>query len=109
MFGPYAEEFKAAMVDEVTELEKRKTWRRVKRSSLPRGCNVLKGTWVFKIKRYPSGEVRKFKARYCVRGDMQVEGVDFFDTYAPVAFLDHDTLVVGAHGMSTAVHTTSGL
>jgi hypothetical protein len=45
---------------------------------------VLKGTWVFKIKRYPSGEVRKFKARYCVRGDMQVEGVDFFDTYAPV-------------------------
>ena len=27
--------------------------------------------------------VRKLKARFCVRGDQQIEGVDFFDTYAP--------------------------
>jgi hypothetical protein len=84
MYGPYRDEFLRAMANEITELEARKTWHLVKRSSLPDGTNVLPGTWVYKIKRYPSGEIRKFKARYCVRGDKQVEGVDFFDTYAPV-------------------------
>jgi hypothetical protein len=46
--------------------------------------NVLKGTWVFKLKRLPDGSPSRFKARYCARGDLQQEGVDFFDTYAPV-------------------------
>ena len=46
--------------------------------------NVLGSTLVFKKKVYPSGEVRKLKARFCARGDQQIEGVDFFETYAPV-------------------------
>ena len=37
-----------------------------------------------KCKRYPSGEVRKLKARFRARGDRQIEGVDYFDTFAPV-------------------------
>ncbi len=43
-----------------------------------------KGTWVFKLKRLPDGTPSRFKARFCARGDLQKEGVDFFDTYAPV-------------------------
>eukprot|EP00956_Cyclotella_meneghiniana_P011311 scaffold15927_cov76-Cyclotella_meneghiniana.AAC.1 len=31
-------------------------------------------TWAFKCKRYPDGRVKKFKARFCARGDRQVEG-----------------------------------
>ena len=46
--------------------------------------NILKSTWAFKIKRNSSGLVRKFKARFCVRGDMQIEGVDLDETYAPI-------------------------
>jgi hypothetical protein len=46
--------------------------------------NVLPSTWAFKCKRYPDGSVRKLKARFCARGDKQIEGVDYFDTFAPV-------------------------
>ena len=33
--------------------------------------NVLPGTWSLKCKRKPDCTIRKFKARYCVRGDIQ--------------------------------------
>jgi hypothetical protein len=48
------------------------------------GKNVLPSTWAFKIKRYPDGRVKKFKARFCARGDRQQEGIDYFETWAPV-------------------------
>ena len=48
------------------------------------GKNVLPSTWAFKIKRYPDGRVKKFKARFCARGDCQQEGIDYFETWAPV-------------------------
>ena len=40
--------------------------------------------WAFRRKRYPDGRIRSYKARWCPRGDHQKEGVDFFETYAPV-------------------------
>jgi hypothetical protein len=48
------------------------------------GKNVLTSTWAFKIKRYPDGQVKKFKARFCARGDRQQEGINYFETWAPV-------------------------
>ena len=75
------EEFVLAMRKEITELEARKTWNIVPR---PANANVLPGTWAFKRKRYPDGRIRKHKARFCVRGDKQLPGIDYFDTYAPV-------------------------
>jgi hypothetical protein len=53
-------------------------------NELPSGANVVPGTWALKIKRFPDGRFRKFKACFCVRGDKQVEGIDYFSTYAPV-------------------------
>ena len=46
--------------------------------------NVIQSTWAFKLKRYPDGFVKKFKAPFCAHGDQQLEGIDFFETYAPV-------------------------
>ena len=46
--------------------------------------NVLPSTWAFKCKRYPDGDPKKHKARFCVRGDRQIHGVDYFETWAPV-------------------------
>ena len=45
---------------------------------------VLPGTWEFKLKRFTDGTRSKFKSRYCVRGNKQIEGVDPFDTYSQV-------------------------
>ena len=84
MLSEHASEFKEAMAIEITALEKGNTWSPLLRSSLPHGANVLPGTWALKIKRYPDGRVRKFKGRYCVRGDKQIKGVDYNETYAPV-------------------------
>jgi hypothetical protein len=46
--------------------------------------NVINSTWAFKCKQYPDGLIKKFKARFCAQGDQQLEGIEFFETYAPV-------------------------
>ncbi|MGH3053412.1 MAG: reverse transcriptase domain-containing protein [Gaiellaceae bacterium] len=84
MNGPHREEFIEAMRNEVSELEEHGTWTTVYKSDVPDGVKILPSTWAFKIKRYPDGRFRKFKGRFCVRGDKQVEGVDYFEKYAPV-------------------------
>jgi hypothetical protein len=48
------------------------------------GKNILPSTWEFKIKQYPDGQVKKFKARFCARGNRQQEGINNFETWALV-------------------------
>jgi len=81
MKGQFADEFWEAAKVEITTLEGMDAWEVVERTL---DMNVIRSTWAFKIKRYPDGLIKKFKARFCARGDMQVEGIDFFETYAPV-------------------------
>jgi hypothetical protein len=45
---------------------------------------VLPLTWVFQIKQFPDGRKRKYKARFCVRGDQQIEGVNYDENYSSV-------------------------
>ncbi len=45
--------------------------------------NVIDGTWAFKCMQLPIGT--KFNAHFCACGDQQLEGIDYFETYAPVA------------------------
>jgi hypothetical protein len=82
MRGPFQGEFYDAMQVELATLSTDfKCWDLVPR--LP-DMNVLPSTWAFKIKRYQDGSLKKFKARFCARGDRQLEGVDYFETWAPV-------------------------
>jgi hypothetical protein len=40
--------------------------------------NVLRGEWVYKLKRGPNNAIMRYKARCVVRGFEQIEGVDSF-------------------------------
>jgi hypothetical protein len=53
-------------------------------TDLPRNTNILRAKFVFDIKRGGGGEFLKYKARMVACGYTQVEGVDYFDTYASV-------------------------
>jgi hypothetical protein len=68
-----------SMQKEITALETHGTWDEVDISDAK--SKILPGTWVLRRKRSPDGDIRKYKSRYCCRGDLE-EGD--FDTYAPV-------------------------
>ena len=69
------------MIKEIKSLRDIGSFKMVSR---PHGANILQSTWSFKKKRYPDGALKKYEARFCVRGDQKIEGVDVFETYALV-------------------------
>jgi hypothetical protein len=85
MCGPDRDKWEAAAVSEISSLTEHQTWTLWKKSDLPPTTKILPTTWVFRLKRYPDGRPKSFKARFCVRGDQQVEGIDYSESYAPVA------------------------
>ncbi len=68
-----------AMNNEIGQLEQHGTWNEVPGADAR--TKILPLTWVLRRKRSPDGEIKKLKARICIRGDLQ-EGT--FDTFAPV-------------------------
>jgi Reverse transcriptase (RNA-dependent DNA polymerase) len=84
MSGDNRAEYREAMAKEISDLEHHGTWRTIKRSEVPKDAKILPSTWVLRLKRYPDGRPRKYKARFCVRGDRQVEGEDYDEKYSPV-------------------------
>lgn len=65
----HLDEWMAAALKEISSLENHGTWEIDDQANAT--SKILPGTWVFRIKRAPDGSIIKFKARYCVRGDLQ--------------------------------------
>lgn len=85
IFGRENEEcWKRAVQEELRSLNANETWEVVPR---PRDAKVISGKWIFKTKLNKNGDLERYKARLVARGFMQKQGVDFQETYAPVAKL----------------------
>ena len=73
------DKWKDAADSEITELVRQDTWQEEHKSQAE--GTIIPGTWVFRRKRTPDGTIKKYKARYCVRGDLHVTEES---TYSPV-------------------------
>ena len=69
-----------AMKDEVKAFQDNETWNLVRP---PTDRDVILSKWVYKVKLGPSGQVDKYIARYLAKGFKQLEGLDYFETFAP--------------------------
>jgi hypothetical protein len=58
------------------------------------GVNVIGTKWVFKNKQGEDGEVLRNKARLVAQEYSQVEGQDFRETFAPVACLEANRILL---------------
>jgi hypothetical protein len=73
-----------AIQEELNNFERNEVWTLVERPN----TNVIGTKWVFRNKQDENGVVTRNKARLVAQDFTQVEGLDFEETYAPVARLE---------------------
>jgi hypothetical protein len=71
----------------------------------PPGANIIGFKWVFKAKKDAVGIIAQFKACLVAQGFSQINGVDYDDTYAPVARLPSSRAIIAmANRLSLELH-----
>jgi hypothetical protein len=66
---------------------------------------VVSSKWLFKIKHAVDGSIEKYKARFVTRGISQKEGIDYEETFAPVArYTSIITIIALATKMKWMLH-----
>ena len=86
--------WKEAVLEEMKALEDNETWELVE---LPSGKKVVGSKWVFSVKYRPNGTIERYKARLVAQGFSQTYGIDYEETFAPVAKLNSISVVVSCY------------
>src|SRR4051812_1468494 len=70
------------MSEELEAFHKTNTWELV---PLPPGVRPVSCKWIYKVKTKIDGSVDRYKARLVARGFTHEDGIDYKETFAPVA------------------------
>jgi hypothetical protein len=91
-----------AMMEEYQSIMKNDVWDIVLR---PEGKSVVTSKWIYKIKHPADGSFEKHKVRFVARGFSHVEGVDYEETFAPIArYTSIQTIIALASTMGWRLH-----
>ncbi|KAJ9568333.1 hypothetical protein OSB04_004299 [Centaurea solstitialis] len=82
--GSESEQWQEAMKAEMQSMYDNQVW---ELTDLPQHCKAVGRKWVFKKKTDMDGNVHTFKARLVAKGFMQTHGIDYDETFSPVAML----------------------
>jgi hypothetical protein len=95
-------EWADAMTEEYRSIIKNDIWELVLR---PKSKDVVSSKWLFKIKHSVDGSIEKYKARFVARGFSQKEGIDYEETFAPIArYTSIRTIIALAAKMKWKLH-----
>jgi hypothetical protein len=84
MEGPESEKWLEAMKSEIGSMYDNKVWTLME---IPEGRKAVENKWIFKKKTDADGNVTVYKARLVAKGFRQVHGIDYDETFSPVAML----------------------
>jgi len=82
--SPESEKWLKAMKSEMDSMYTNHVWNLIE---APEGINPIGCNWVFKKKIYMDGKVNTYKARLVAKGFKQIHGVDYDETFSPVAMI----------------------
>jgi len=100
--SPAAAQWKAAMEEELQSMVTNQVYDIVE---FPPGRKIVGSKWIFKVKEGPNGSIDRYKARLVAQGFSQTAGVDFKETFAPVAkFTSIRVVLALAAAMQMTVH-----
>ena len=84
MMSPDSDKWLEAMKSEIRSMYENKVWTLI---DFPNDRRDIEIKWIFKRKTDADGNVTVYKARLVSKGFWQVQGVDYDETFSPVAML----------------------